>query len=704
MAVNVGDEESERRVVLTQSRPVLKIGRSSNRSSLGLTPMLNNGYFDSPVMSRDHAEIIADIPAHVIRIRDAGSMHGTYLNNEPLESEDGRPLVAGDKVTFGVPVYRNQKTFQPAIVTVGMEFQNAGQADHSPSRVFTVPDDCSTDENEPLDDNAPQKIPTYISEQEINPWREEMDEDHPEVRQVDGVIEIDSESESDAPLHDCISITSSDDDHFTADVADLTMGYQDDDESISLTDDEQGSTAPASLMDSIDLDSPGPPMKKIPRSPSWNSVSTDSYSEHAEEPPQSDHNSEDEQGVFLYDSESEEMDEVDPIDVDFDSCSEPANNQGQFVPSHPIHLSHPGPSGHPVLPSISTAVFSLPYIPETPFGYQLAPVMQQAPRHPSPSDAVLPVSRRHHGSEDDCGVTVESSGRKSEKADVFEAREENKISMARSSALLATEPNSVVEASSKTAIEESTFRPLTENLCPCPASSSTEVGKPSDSAPFKDAFPTASPQPAAYLASVSHISKGPEESQGSRGSEDLRSPYGHALLNSGEAFLNAPLEETFEVNLKSPEAVDLGWTAASAEELFQMKQLAQIRPDKASGSSNPQDAPVITERTKEASGYINKRKRRAVDISEATDQELLWHEQSPATHELAPRTPSIAEPEIETDLSKLSFHATPEQEPTAARPTKMRKIAERMGYAALGGATVGAMVLTSLIYTAPNFA
>lgn len=55
----------ERRVVLTQSRPVLKIGRSSNRSSLGLTPMLNNGYFDSPVMSRDHAEIIADIPAHV---------------------------------------------------------------------------------------------------------------------------------------------------------------------------------------------------------------------------------------------------------------------------------------------------------------------------------------------------------------------------------------------------------------------------------------------------------------------------------------------------------------------------------------------------------------------------------------------------------------------------------------------------------------
>lgn len=58
----------ERRIILTQSRPTLKIGRSSNRSVMGLTPTLDNGYFDSPVMSREHAEIEADIPRQVSQI------------------------------------------------------------------------------------------------------------------------------------------------------------------------------------------------------------------------------------------------------------------------------------------------------------------------------------------------------------------------------------------------------------------------------------------------------------------------------------------------------------------------------------------------------------------------------------------------------------------------------------------------------------
>lgn len=61
----------------------------------------------------------------VVRIRDAGSMHGTYLNDEPLDTEVTRPLTAGDEITFGSSVYRNQKTFKPATVTVGIEFQSA---------------------------------------------------------------------------------------------------------------------------------------------------------------------------------------------------------------------------------------------------------------------------------------------------------------------------------------------------------------------------------------------------------------------------------------------------------------------------------------------------------------------------------------------------------------------------------------------------
>jgi hypothetical protein len=71
------------------------------------------------------------------------------------------------------------------------------QADHSPSRVFTVPDDCSNDENEPLDRNVPRKIATDVSGPEINPWKEEANSNHNKLQQVDGVIEIESTSDSD---------------------------------------------------------------------------------------------------------------------------------------------------------------------------------------------------------------------------------------------------------------------------------------------------------------------------------------------------------------------------------------------------------------------------------------------------------------------------------------------------------------------------
>ena len=52
-------------------------------------------------------------------------MHGTYLNKEKVGSDESRPLVAGDEVTFGMPVYRNQTIFKPATIAVVMEFRKA---------------------------------------------------------------------------------------------------------------------------------------------------------------------------------------------------------------------------------------------------------------------------------------------------------------------------------------------------------------------------------------------------------------------------------------------------------------------------------------------------------------------------------------------------------------------------------------------------
>lgn len=93
-------------------------------------------------MSRNHAVIKADIPKkasdsrskieswpltghQVLTISDMSSLHGTYLNNG-LKVKSELLLKKDDEIIFGVPVYRNAQTFQPAVLTLqGMEFQNA---------------------------------------------------------------------------------------------------------------------------------------------------------------------------------------------------------------------------------------------------------------------------------------------------------------------------------------------------------------------------------------------------------------------------------------------------------------------------------------------------------------------------------------------------------------------------------------------------
>lgn len=45
---------------MTESEPTTKLGRSSSRPSLGLQPAVSNGWYNSPVMSRHHAELEAD--------------------------------------------------------------------------------------------------------------------------------------------------------------------------------------------------------------------------------------------------------------------------------------------------------------------------------------------------------------------------------------------------------------------------------------------------------------------------------------------------------------------------------------------------------------------------------------------------------------------------------------------------------------------
>lgn len=70
----------------------LKLGRQTCSKT---TPAPDNGYFDSRVLSRAHAEVWTDKISATAWITDAGSANGTYLNgtriSEPSKLTKGRP-------------------------------------------------------------------------------------------------------------------------------------------------------------------------------------------------------------------------------------------------------------------------------------------------------------------------------------------------------------------------------------------------------------------------------------------------------------------------------------------------------------------------------------------------------------------------------------------------------------------------------------
>lgn len=87
---------------------VLKLGRQTSQKTL---PSPDNGYFDSRVLSRQHAEIWADKLTRKVWMKDAKSSNGTYINGERL-SQDGREsepheLKRNDLLELGIDIANN---------------------------------------------------------------------------------------------------------------------------------------------------------------------------------------------------------------------------------------------------------------------------------------------------------------------------------------------------------------------------------------------------------------------------------------------------------------------------------------------------------------------------------------------------------------------------------------------------------------------
>jgi len=116
----------ERKTIVVPYYPeILKVGRQTNQKTIP-TPL--NGFFDSKVLSRQHAEVWADRQGRVF-IRDVKSSNGTFVNGMRLSQEnkesEPRELREQDVLELGIDIVsEDQKTVVHHKVAAKVE--NAG--------------------------------------------------------------------------------------------------------------------------------------------------------------------------------------------------------------------------------------------------------------------------------------------------------------------------------------------------------------------------------------------------------------------------------------------------------------------------------------------------------------------------------------------------------------------------------------------------
>ncbi|KAG6011486.1 hypothetical protein E4U43_008277 [Claviceps pusilla] len=102
----------ERKTIVVPFAPdCLRIGRQTNQKTV---PTPTNGYFDSKVLSRQHAEIYAERNGKIY-IRDVKSSNGTFVNGSRLSLEnresDPHELQTADHLELGIDIVsEDQKT------------------------------------------------------------------------------------------------------------------------------------------------------------------------------------------------------------------------------------------------------------------------------------------------------------------------------------------------------------------------------------------------------------------------------------------------------------------------------------------------------------------------------------------------------------------------------------------------------------------
>ncbi|KAF5651501.1 sarcolemmal membrane-associated [Fusarium sp. NRRL 52700] len=127
-----------RRIFLSKKNPTIEIGRTSKRNG-AFEAAKSNTWFDSPVMSRKHALFTLDADKQKLYVKDTGSLHGTYKNDIRLETNVNHEVISGDRLKFGAFIERPQDKHYPCAMIVRQTYGSINPELRGNS--FRVPED-----------------------------------------------------------------------------------------------------------------------------------------------------------------------------------------------------------------------------------------------------------------------------------------------------------------------------------------------------------------------------------------------------------------------------------------------------------------------------------------------------------------------------------------------------------------------------------
>lgn len=378
----------------------------------------------------------------------------------------------------------------------------------------------------------------------------------------------------------------------------------------------------------------------------------------------------------------------------------------------------------------------------------LPSILNPEARQASPSDAALPKRSPNFPSVLPLGgsSTAEALGEKTGKYEYFAAREENRF---RTFAPSNQSPTplmsngwvhsadcksgvagaSIVAAKQSSAVEEATAaeKPTATEQPKIPEKH-TAAEKDTDKASVVEK-PSVTEKPASQQ---SEPPLKPTPAATPKSSSANQTVVITPLLESGDEFLNKP-QDSIDLELPTYPG-DEKDEPISAYELQKRKLAAQKQlPTKESkfadatrrthvGISDIVDvSPGAEPESEKQAPAAAKGKRKADDMMELNEQEIQWEasesklirhlraanktmlRHAPANIDDLPASGVEALIDEVLGSRRSSKHVEPVSDERPPKRLRLRKIAERLGYAALGGATVGAALVSTLIYTAPTF-